>query len=201
MPLSRRRFVASAAMLGVPASAIRAQTALTPTPGMTEGPFYPQAFTPEPQIKLVRGPLQGDASALVLSGRVVDRFGKPVEAARVEIWQCDALGHYTHPRDSRAAGRDPNFAGFGWTRTDASGGYTFETIRPAPYPGRTPHIHFAVRAPQLSRLVTQMFVEGVAQNQNDFLYTSMTQVQRQLVTARLEAARQGQRARFDLVLG
>ena len=46
-----------------------------------------------------------------------------------------------------------------------------------------------------------MFVEGVAQNQNDFLYTSMTQVQRQLVTARLEAARQGQRARFDLVLG
>lgn len=200
MSLTRRRFLASATMLGVPASALRAQSARTATPAMTEGPFYPEAFTPEPQIKLVRGPLQGDASALSLTGRVLDRFGKPVEAARVEIWQCDALGHYTHSRDSRAAGRDPNFAGFGWTRTDASGGYTFETIRPAPYPGRTPHIHFAVRAPKFNRLVTQMFVEGVAQNQNDFLYTSMTHAQRQLVTARLEAGGQGQRARFELVL-
>lgn len=200
MSLTRRRFVASAAMLGVPASAIRAQTARTPTPGMTEGPFYPEAFTPEPQLKLMRGPLLGDATALSLVGRVLDRFGRPIEAARVEIWQCDALGHYTHSRDSRVAGRDPNFAGFGWTRTDAAGGYAFETIRPAPYPGRTPHIHFAVRAPKFSRLVTQMFVEGVAQNQSDFLYTSMAAAQRSLVTARLGGAGSGQRATFDLVL-
>ena len=201
MTLTRRRFVASAAMLGVPSSALRAQASRTPTPGMTEGPFYPEAFTPEPQVKLIRGPLLGDASALSLSGRVLDRFGKPVEAARVEIWQCDALGHYTHSRDSRAATRDPNFSGFGWARTDAAGSYAFETIRPAPYPGRTPHIHFAVRAPKFSRLVTQMFVEGVAQNQNDFLYTSMSAAQRSLLTARLSGAGSAQRATFDLVLG
>lgn len=201
MTLTRRRFVACAAMLGVPSSALRAQAPRTPTPGMTEGPFYPEAFTPEPQVKLILGPLQGDATALSLAGRVLDRFGKPVEAARVEIWQCDALGHYTHSRDSRVASRDPNFSGFGWTRTDAAGSYAFETIRPAPYPGRTPHIHFAVRAPKFSRLVTQMFVEGVPQNQNDFLYTSMSQAQRSLLSARLGSGGAGQRASFDLVLG
>ena len=201
MIINRRRLLASAAMLGVPSSAIRAQAPRTPTPGMTEGPFYPEAFTSEPQIKLVRGPLLGDAGALSLTGRVLDRFGKPVESARVEIWQCDALGHYTHSRDSHVDGRDPNFSGFGWTRTDAAGAYAFETIRPAPYPGRTPHIHFAVRAPKFGRLVTQMFVEGVAQNQKDYLYTSMTQAQRQLVTVRLGDAGAGQRATFDLILG
>ncbi len=201
MTLTRRRFVASAAMLGVPSSALRAQAPRTPTPGMTEGPFYPETFTPEPQAKLIRGPLLGDARALSLGGRVLDRFGKPVEGARVEIWQCDALGHYTHSRDGRAATRDPNFSGFGWTRTDAAGSYAFETIRPAPYPGRTPHIHFAVRAPKFTRLVTQMFVEGVAQNPNDFLYSSMSAAQRSLVTARLNGAGSAQRASFDLVLG
>ena len=45
MSLTRRRFVASAALLGVPASAIRAQTPRTPTPAMTEAPVYPGAFT------------------------------------------------------------------------------------------------------------------------------------------------------------
>lgn len=201
MPFNRRRFIASAAALGVPASAIRAQTPRTPTPAMTEGPFYPQTFTSEPQARLVQGSLLGNATLLALEGRVLDRFGQPVEAARVEIWQCDALGHYTHPRDSTAAERDPNFAGLGWTRSDAKGNYAFETIRPVPYPGRTPHIHFALKAPKFRRLVTQMFVDGIAQNQSDGIYGSMTQAQRQLVTARLEASGQGQRARFDLVLG
>lgn len=201
MPFNRRRFIASAAVLGVPASAIRAQAPRTPTPAMTEGPFYPLAFTAEPQARLVQGSLLGNASLLALEGRVLDRFGQPVEDARVEIWQCDALGHYTHPRDSTAAERDPNFTGLGWTRSDAKGAYAFDTIRPVPYSGRTPHIHFALKAPKFRRLVTQMFVDGIAQNQKDGIYGSMTQAQRQLVTARLEVGGQGQRARFDLVLG
>lgn len=42
---SRRQFLAYAAAtaLAAPASALRAQTTLTPTPSSTEGPFYPQA--------------------------------------------------------------------------------------------------------------------------------------------------------------
>jgi protocatechuate 3,4-dioxygenase beta subunit len=51
--------------------------------------------------------------------------------------------------------------------TDESGGYRFRTIRPVPYPGRTPHIHFAVSGAGLSRFTTQMYVAGEAGNDRD----------------------------------
>jgi protocatechuate 3,4-dioxygenase beta subunit len=201
---ARRRFLvyagAAAAGLGSAASAIRAQTPLAPTPAMTEGPFYPESFTREPLSQLVRGTLQGNAIMLALEGRILDRFGKPVDGARVEIWQCDGIGHYHHSRDGDAKDRDPNFAGIGWVKTGADGRYAFNTIRPVFYPGRTPHIHFAVKAPRYAQLITQMFVEGEAQNQGDGIYARLSRTQRALVTARLEPAGAGQRAGFDLVL-
>ena len=142
----------------------------------------------------------GSAIPLALSGRILDRFGKPVEGARVEIWQADGVGRYTHSRDSEAKDRDPNFAGFGWMRTGADGAYAFSSIRPVPYTGRTPHIHFAVIAPRAKKLVTQMFVDGVAQNERDYLYTSIPRAQRAAVTAKLEGDAKGQRTTFDLIL-
>lgn len=203
MQISRRRLVLSAAatVLGAPASALRAQTTLTPTPSSTEGPFYPEEWSREPSTQLVRGPLKGNAVPLVLGGRILDRFGKPVEGARVEIWLADGLGRYTHSRDSEPKDRDPQFAGYGWMKTGADGQYAFNTIRPVPYTGRTPHIHFAVIAPRTKKLVTQMYVEGVAQNERDYLYTNIPRLQRALVTARLEGDDKGQRARFDLIVG
>lgn len=202
MHTARRRLVfsAAAAMLAAPASAIRAQTPLAPTPAMTEGPFYPESFTKEPLSQLVRGALQGNAIVLALEGLILDRFGKPVEGARVEIWQCDGIGHYHHSRDGDAKDRDPNFAGIGWVKTAADGAYAFNTIRPVFYPGRAPHIHFAVKAPRHQALITQMFVDGETQNQSDGIYARMTRAQRTLVTAKLENASSGQRTRFDLIL-
>jgi protocatechuate 3,4-dioxygenase beta subunit len=201
MSLTRRRFVASAALLGVPASALRAQTPCTPTPAMTEGPFYPEAFTAEPATNLIRGAMLGKPTLLALEGRVTDRFGKPVAGCRMEIWQCDALGRYTHSRDGTPDDRDRNFAGFGWTRTDGDGRYAFQTIRPVLYSRRTPHIHVAAKAPRQQALITQMFVDGESQNQRDFLYRSMTQTQRALVTVKLERAEKQERATFDVTLG
>lgn len=200
MPICRRRFVAAAALLGAPASALRAQSARQPTPAMTEGPFYPESFSAEPQANLVRGALMGNPVPLALGGRILDRFGRPVEGARVEIWQCDGLGRYTHSRDSRPDDRDANFAGFGWVKSDAAGRYAFATIRPLPYSGRTPHIHFAVKAPKARALVTQMFVDGEAGNQRDFVYRNLSQAERALVTVRPAPAGNGQRAMFDLVI-
>ena len=122
MALTRRRFVASAALLGVPASALRAQTPRSPTPAMTEGPFYPEAFTAEPLTNLIRGPMLGKPVLLALEGRVLDRFGKPVAGCRVEIWQCDALAAYRHPRVAAEPGRfDEGFQGFGAARSDGGG--------------------------------------------------------------------------------
>jgi LytS/YehU family sensor histidine kinase len=39
---------------------------------------------------------------------------------------------------------------------DEQGQYRFRTIRPVPYPGRTPHIHFAVHVPGQERLVNEL---------------------------------------------
>src|SRR5690606_26639932 len=92
-----------------------------------------------------------------LRGRVLDARGAPMPGAVVEIWQCDALGRYRHPRD-RQDGRDPGFQGRGRLSTGPDGSYAFRTIRPVPYPGRTPHIHLAVAVSGREPLVTQLYI-------------------------------------------
>src|SRR4051812_18802044 len=72
---------------------------------------------------------------------------EPVSGATVEIWQCDAHGRYLHPADTGKRPRDSAFQGYGRITSGADGAYRFRTIRPVAYPGRTPHIHFAVRPP------------------------------------------------------
>ena len=51
--------------------------------------------------------------------------------------------------------------------TDPTGGYQFLTIRPVPYPGRTPHIHFAVSGRGFERFITQMYMAGEPGNDGD----------------------------------
>src|SRR5262249_30669754 len=103
-----------------------------------------------------------------LGGRGLDTAGQPVSGARVEIWQCDANGRYHYVRDERAGPPpDEDFQGYGQTTTDGTGSYRFVTIRPLPYPGRTPHIHFAVSGFGFPSLVTQMYVAGEPQNERD----------------------------------
>jgi len=106
-------------------------------------------------------------------GRVLDRDGRPVPGALVEIWQCDAHGRYLAPADRGRAARDPRFQGHGRTLTDAGGGYRFRTIRPVPYPGRTPHIHFRLGRGGRELLTTQMYVAGEPLNEGDFLLNSI----------------------------
>ena len=47
------------------------------------------------------------------------------------------------------------------------------TIRPVPYPGRTPHIHFAVSGPGFPRFITQMYAAGEPQNERDGVLMSV----------------------------
>ncbi len=170
-----------------------------PTPRMTEGPFYPRSFPKDVDADLTR--MDGRASAaegtpLDLTGRVLERSGKPRAGAKVEIWQCDARGQYHHVGEP---GGDPNFQGFGAVDTDAEGRYRFKTIKPVPYPGRTPHIHFAVLEAGKRRLVSQMFVEGEPGNARDGLYRYLGS-DAKLVTMKLEGAGSGLRGSLDIVL-
>jgi protocatechuate 3,4-dioxygenase beta subunit len=145
--------------------------ALPLTPAQTAGPFYPVTLPRDSDNDLIQV-AGNDAAAkgtvTYLAGRVLDVDGRPVAGARVEIWQCDANGRYHNVRDDRADQPiDENFQGYGQTLTGESGGYRFRTIRPVPYPGRTPHIHFAVSGAGLSRFTTQMYVAGEPLNDRD----------------------------------
>jgi len=176
--LSRRTLLAGAALstasLLVPERL--AAAALVPTPGQTEGPFYPVEFPPDMDNDLVRIAGQG-AQALGqvthITGRVSDMRGQPQRGAVIEIWQCDANGIYRHPRAGGQGRIDHAFQGYGRTQVDEQGAYRFRTIRPMPYPGRTPHIHFAVHVPGRGRLVTQMYIDGETQNARDGVLNSI----------------------------
>jgi protocatechuate 3,4-dioxygenase beta subunit len=120
---------------------------------------------------------------------VLDKRGAPVRGATVEIWQCDANGVYNHPRQPGLQRRDADFQGYGRTEVAADGGYSFRTIRPVAYPGRTPHIHFKVNAPGLGRLTTQMYVAGEPGNARDGVLNAIRNAaQRASVIVRLEPA-------------
>ncbi|WP_248964108.1 protocatechuate 3,4-dioxygenase subunit beta [Sphaerisporangium perillae] len=103
-----------------------------------------------------------------VTGRVLDRDGRPVRGQLVEIWQANASGRYAHQRDQHPAPLDPNFTGFGRCLTDDEGRYSFTTIKPGPYPWRNhvnawrpAHIHFSLFGTAFTqRLVTQMYFPG-----------------------------------------
>ena len=172
VPMARRRMLEGAAgLLLLGTSREIDATALPTTPPQTAGPFYPLALPPDSDNDLVQiAGRTGTAKGTVtyLSGRVLDPTGRPISGAHVEIWRCDANGRYHYACGDRAdRPLDENFQGYGQTATDETGGYGFRTIRPVPYPGRTPHIHFAVSASGLPRFVTQMYVAGEKLNDTD----------------------------------
>ncbi len=176
----RRRVLAgSLTALGllavVPLTRSYAQQVLR-TPSQTTGPFYPTTIPldSDSDLVMVNGQAQiakGQISNVV--GRVLDERGRPIRQARVEIWQCDANGRYHHSRDNRNVPLDANFQGYGRFTTGADGTYRFRTIKPVPYPGRAPHIHFKISGPGIEPLTTQMYVAGAPENEGDWILSSI----------------------------
>jgi protocatechuate 3,4-dioxygenase beta subunit len=187
--------IGSSALLGMPALA-SSRRMLAP---MTDGPFYP------PRAWREAGPRAGDWDAdltrveragraavargehLALEAVVVDTRGRVIDGAEVEIWQCDAMAVYHHPRVSMEAGRfDEGFQGFGAARSDREGGLRFRTIKPVPYPGRTPHIHVKLRHASFGEFSSQLFVAGDPGNARDFLWRAVPDADRSALEMTLE---------------
>jgi protocatechuate 3,4-dioxygenase beta subunit len=105
---------------------------------------------------------------IIVSGRILDRNGRPIPRTLVEIWQANSTGRYAHPIDQHPAPLDPNFSGAGRCLTADDGSYKFVTIKPGAYPWRNhsnawrpAHIHFSVFGRSFAdRLVTQMYFPG-----------------------------------------
>ncbi len=105
---------------------------------------------------------------IIVSGRLLERDGRPIRGALIEVWQANAAGRYQHRNDVHPAPLDPNFTGAGRCLTDDDGHYRFTSIKPGAYPWRNhpnawrpAHIHFSVFGRAFTqRLVTQMYFPG-----------------------------------------
>jgi protocatechuate 3,4-dioxygenase beta subunit len=197
--MQSRRFVMRRA--GLLAAALALPALAQPRrvmPAMTEGPFYP------PRRWRDGGPLAGDwdfdlttvqrgdrslrarGEYLGLRLQVDDAQGRRIDGAEVEIWQCDALAAYRHPNVPLEPGRhDEGFQGFGSATTGRDAQVSLRTIRPVPYPGRTPHIHVTLRHASFGELTSQLFVAGDAGNAGDFLWRRLREADQQALAMRL----------------
>ncbi len=199
---TRRLMLAAAVAVAAPAvwrSAL-AQGRLRPTPSQTEGPFYPVALPADSDGDLLtqgaRRYAKGQAAQL--EGTLTDVDGRALAGGVVEIWQCDAQGHYHHPGDGGRA--DPDFQGFGRVTVGTDGSYRFRTMRPAPYSGRTPHIHLKVKLGSRELLTTQVYVQGDPGNARDFLWQRLRAEDRTALTVAFEPGGEALRARFPIVV-
>lgn len=190
-PSSRRLLLAGACAALVPLRPSRAAV-LAATPQQTEGPFYPTAFPADMDSDLVqvRGQAaQAMGTVLHLEGRVLDTDGRALPGATVEIWQSDAQGIYDHPGQPGREKRDKAFQGYGRIAADGAGRYSFRTLKPVAYPGRTPHIHLKA-AGAGRQLTSQFYIAGEPGNERDFVYRAATRDprQRERIEMRLQPA-------------
>ena len=186
--ISRRRLLelgGAIAVLGAAQAA--AAELLRRTPAQTSGPFYPLQIPldHDADLTLIEGHSQRATGQVVhVMGRVRNAIGEPVAGARIEIWQANARGRYTHPRDSNPAPLDPHFEGYASLITDEQGRYRFKTIKPGAYPAgrsvRPPHIHFDVTG-RKDKLVTQMYFPGEARNADDPVIANAREYQNLLI--------------------
>jgi protocatechuate 3,4-dioxygenase alpha subunit len=97
------------------------------TPSQTVGPYFSLGLLDPPANELVPG-------GLLITGRVLDGAGEPVPDAMVEIWQADEDGRYR--------------ADFGWgrSRCNEEGRYSFVTCKPGRVAGQAPHLTVLVFA-------------------------------------------------------
>src|ERR1041385_5117274 len=178
------------------------------TPRQTEGPFYPDHLPLDTDNDLIivndsLTPATGEITHL--SGRIFDGRGDPIRNALVEIWQVDNNGVYLHSADKHAK-RDNNFQGFGRFLTGSTGEYYFRTIKPVLYPGRTRHIHFAIKLKGQDKWTTKCYVKGDPANERDGVFRGIKDPKaRQSVTidfAAIKGSTAGElAAKFDIVMG
>lgn len=204
----RRRLAlaATAASIALPSLLapvrLRAQGSgrLTPTPAQTEGPFYPVELPADRDADLLAQGARryGRGQPTWLGGTLVDVDGRALRGGVVEIWQCDVDGHYHHPGDGGRA--DPDFQGFGRMTVGADGRFRFRTIRPAPYSGRTPHVHVKVLLGGRERLTTQLYVRGEPRNERDGIWRRLSAAEREAVSWSFAPGADGLQAEGRLVI-
>lgn len=115
--------------------------------------------------------LDAKGEDMVISGRILDTLGRPLDGAVIDVWQANDEGFY----DVQQKGIQPDFNLRGVFRTGADGRYWFRAVKPKYYPipadgpvgqlldtlGRHPyrpaHLHYIIKADGFETLTTHIF--------------------------------------------
>lgn len=165
---------------------------LTPTPGETQGPFYPLHEQRDKDDDLTH--FDGHTTSalgphILVRGQVLDTAGNRIAGALLDIWQADVNGRYRHRSDRNPARLDPNFQGWAMMSSDHNGYFEFKTVMPGAYPAdkdwiRPPHIHFKISKQGYRALTTQMYFPDEALNGADLLLRSKSIAERTAMIAK-----------------
>ncbi|WP_168735323.1 dioxygenase family protein [Pseudothauera rhizosphaerae] len=197
---TRRRLLGGLAVSALAAAISRAHAGgalCGPTASTTAGPFYVRNA---PRLtRINRHGVPG--TPMRVSGTVSSGDGAPLAGAQVELWHCDAAGHY-HPAGSGdvADYADDEIDLRGIAVTDARGEFRFDSIVPAQYGTRRRHLHWRITAPGHRALVTQSYwVEerGTAIARRDWVDRDTEDCRWLAFTQAADGAAEG---RFDVVL-
>jgi protocatechuate 3,4-dioxygenase alpha subunit len=138
------------------------------TPSQTVGPFFGVGLPFEKGEQIVQ---PGSSDAIRIEGQVLDGNGQPVPDALMEIWQ---LG-----------------AGFGRSRTDSEGAFSFTITKPTPVAApdgrlQAPHLNVTIFARGLLRhLVTRLyFPDETDANASDPVLTLVGAARRETLIAK-----------------
>ena len=153
---------------------------LAATISNAEGPYY-KSGAPE-RTSLIEPDMAG--TPLILTGQILTPACQPLAGALLDFWQTDAQGEYDNV----------GYTLRGKQVSDAQGWYRLETITPAQYPGRPPHIHVKVTTLDGSKLTTQIYFEDQPGNDSDGL------IQPSLIVPLTTLAEGSQTATFNFIL-
>ncbi|MGH7931944.1 MAG: intradiol ring-cleavage dioxygenase [Candidatus Binataceae bacterium] len=147
------------------------------------GPFYREGAPEMPLGASIANETPGDP--IVLHGRVASTDGRPLPDALLDVWQASPQGLY-----DLQDGSQPEMNLRGRFRTDSSGYFEFQSLKPKSYPvphdgpvgkmlraqGRHPyrpaHIHFIVSAKGHRPLTTALYIAGDAYLDSDAVFGS-----------------------------
>jgi protocatechuate 3,4-dioxygenase beta subunit len=133
-------------------------TACAVSPSETAGPYPSLSDFIRSDIREGKS---GTTLALTLTVVNTNTSCSGLAGAMVEIWQCDAEGHYSQYAQGGYNGTAQTFLR-GIQTTDSLGQVTFTTLYPGWYQGRATHIHIEVTVNGRSVKVTQIaFPESV----------------------------------------
>ena len=178
----RQEFILLSDVLGVSmlVDAINHRFPAGATPSTVVGPFHIDDSPELPMGADLAEGIEGETCFLV--GTVSDMEGKPIEGAKLDIWQADADGMY----ESQLGAEEPRLRAVFHTGED--GEYLIRTIAPPGYSipmdgtvgdllretdishFRPAHIHFLITAPGYETLVTHLFKKGAKYIDSDVVF-------------------------------